>query len=260
MKTPKISNKSSSKIDKLHSTNFISSFHLPSLDSNTLEIAKLDSGASNHYQQASKQNVCTNICPAPKVKIKLPDSTFAESNKWTTLPLSKKFSEAARTTRIVPKLSSTNLLSVGTVCDDDAIAIFNSQNVYIIKGNEIILEGFRNNHDNLYDVPLKEPKTTKKVDIQIITKLLAPGIYLNKKQKALLSKNIPSSVQKQPMKANHTSAVPKYWNNIDTLICDNEDYYNIKKQQKEDSKKGLHKNIFNDFHGLHAIIDDNLNL
>ena len=258
MKTPKISNKSSSKLEKLHSTNFSSSFHLPSLDSNTCEIAKLDSGASNNYQQATKQHVYTNIRPAPTVKIKLPDSTLEESDKWETLPLSKKFSEQARTTRIVPKLSSTNLLSVGTLCDDEAIAIFNLQKVYIIKGNEIILEGFRNNYDNLYDVPLQEPTTTKKVDIKIITKLLAPGIYLNRKQKALLSKQLPSTVPTQSIQTKHTSTVPKYWNNIDTLICDNEDYYHIKQQEKEDSKTIVRNKIFNDFHGLHAIIDDNI--
>ena len=127
--------------------------------------AIMDSGASNHFLKPTDTDCLTDIKPAPSIAIKMPDSTLVEANKKGLLPLSRKFSEKTRTARIVPKLSSESVLSVGHVCDDNATTIFNSNKVYVAKNNEIILEGYRNKNTHpLYKVPLEEPKETTKID------------------------------------------------------------------------------------------------
>ena len=45
--------------------------------------------------------------------------------------------------------------------------IIKNQDLQNNKNNEIILEGFRNNEDQLYDVPLVELKTTTKVNVKL---------------------------------------------------------------------------------------------
>ena len=109
----------------------------------------------------------------------MPDAKLISSKETGELPLSKKFTATARTTRIVPQLKSESVLSVGKVCDDKSTTIFTSDKVYVAKNNEIILEGYRKKEEHpLYKVPLEPPKETTKINYNVVAKILAPGIYL----------------------------------------------------------------------------------
>ena len=199
--------------------------------------AIMDSGASNHFLKPTDTDCLKNIKPAPSIAIKMPDSTLVEANQKGLLPLSKKFSEKTRTARIVPKLSSESVLSVGNVCDDNTTTIFNSKNVYVAKNNEIILEGYRNKDTHpLYKVPLEEPKETTKIDFNLVTKLLAPGIYLKppKTSKQACCSNNP--IEKK------TTVLQPKTPFLDSIIQDNEDLYTIKQQLKADRKKEINVN------------------
>ena len=61
---------------------------------------------------------------------------------------------------IYPGLANESLLSIGQFFDDDCIAIFTKANIYIIKNNDIVVHGYRNKIDGLWDVSLPTPSTT----------------------------------------------------------------------------------------------------
>ena len=54
-------------------------------------------------------------------------------------------------------MTNESLLSIGKFCDDGCIAIFIERNIYVIKNNNLIIHGFRNNIDKLWDVNLPSP-------------------------------------------------------------------------------------------------------
>ena len=70
---------------------------------------------------------------------------------------------------VFPKLQSKSLLSIGQICDDGCVAIFDDKSLKIYDGSikdlqkkvnqlDPVLEGYRNNRDGLYDVPFPQQK------------------------------------------------------------------------------------------------------
>ena len=53
-----------------------------------------------------------------------------------------------------PGLSNESLLSIGQLCDDNCVAIFTKNRVYVVKDNDLIMHGPRNRTDNLWDIQL----------------------------------------------------------------------------------------------------------
>ena len=141
LQTPKISNRTKDKLNNTYQPIKSNNIHSPSKN---IETAVMDSGASDSYHMPSQTKCLTKIKSAPNIRIKLPDSSIVNSNTKGELPISKQFTNKARTTRIVPKLTSTSVISTGNVCDDKSTAIFNSGKVYVAKNNELIMEGFQN--------------------------------------------------------------------------------------------------------------------
>ena len=72
---------------------------------------------------------------------------------------------------IFPELQSESLVSIGQVCDNGCIALFDDKVLKVyrndtviqeflstIKGDNLVLEGNRNNRDGLYDAPFPKVK------------------------------------------------------------------------------------------------------
>ena len=55
---------------------------------------------------------------------------------------------------ILPGLHSSNLISLGQLCDDGCSVLLSSSTLSAIKDNKVILRGYRNPSDGLWDIPI----------------------------------------------------------------------------------------------------------
>ena len=51
-------------------------------------------------------------------------------------------------------LHSDSLISLGQLCDDECVAIFDKNEIDILKGKTTILKGHRNKTYGLWDIPI----------------------------------------------------------------------------------------------------------
>lgn len=122
------------------------------------------------------------------------------------------------------------------------------------------MEGFCHQNTRLWDVTLKELKNRVKLTHKIIAKMLAPGIYLpdilkQKKSSPFKRKVLPKSA----IPTDHSDDNNSFpFGNMNAIIDDNADYYNICQQQIEDNKMNKCNSIFKEFHGMHQLIDDTI--
>ena len=118
-------------------------------------IAKGDSAASNHYWRLNDMEVLDNVhaCNGPTVT--LPDNSTIHSTAVGLLPLpTDVFSKAARNTAVFNNLQSSSLISLGQLCDNDCVIHLNKHELKVIKNQEVVMRGFRNQQDGLWDIPI----------------------------------------------------------------------------------------------------------
>ena len=70
------------------------------------------------------------------------------------LPLSRKLSETAQIATILLELRSSSLLSLCQLFDDDCDILLNKKKMYVIKEDELTIQGARNKLDGLWDIPV----------------------------------------------------------------------------------------------------------
>ena len=121
-------------------------------------IAKGDSAASSHYWREEDTDVLENIQPSNGPTVRLPDNTAITANRKAVLPLMDNLSEQAKKVNIIPKLNSSSLVSLGQLCDDDCNILLHKKVMYAIKNNKIVLTGYRNPNDGLWDIPVGKEK------------------------------------------------------------------------------------------------------
>ena len=102
----------------------------------TTDIMKADSGASRTYLRPQHQKYLQNI-------------QLLHNGPTATLPNNNKIKAT------VPGLTNESLLSIGQLCDNGCLALFDRYKLYIFKNGKIILSGNRNLTDGLWDVPFK---------------------------------------------------------------------------------------------------------
>ena len=54
-------------------------------------------------------------------------------------------------------MTNDSLLSIGHLCDKGCIAVFSKDNLRVLHNNKLILQGYRNTNDGLWDVPFVSP-------------------------------------------------------------------------------------------------------
>ena len=64
--------------------------------------------------------------------------------------------KAAKAATVYPNLTSSSLISIGQLCDDNCTAIFTKENMRVVKDDNIVLEGERNLNDGLWDVNMAD--------------------------------------------------------------------------------------------------------
>ena len=128
---------------------------------------KLDSGATKSYIRKEDESILSNVVrDNTQRQIILPNNEKINIERKGLINATSKLGTIAREASIVPQLKSASLLSVGTLCDDNCTVHFDKHKVDIIKNNEIIMQGRRNNKDGLYELPI-EKVTTEKVNVII---------------------------------------------------------------------------------------------
>jgi hypothetical protein len=85
-----------------------------------------------------------------------------KSNSSGILPLTTSLSIPAKTAHIFSELKAP-LLSLGQLCDDGCDVHLSKTKLTASKDNTIILEGYRNHSDGLWDVPIPQPKLPKPI-------------------------------------------------------------------------------------------------
>ena len=116
---------------------------------------KPDSGASSHYLKDCHKHALKNVAPlldGPRVM--LPNEATIQATHSGNLPFGIKLSQKGTNALVFPGLSNESLLSIGQLCDDNCVAIFTKNRVYVVKDNDLIMHGPRNRTDNLWDIQL----------------------------------------------------------------------------------------------------------
>ena len=110
---------------------------------------KADSGASGRYVCEKDKHVLNKIKPtATSPKVCLPDSTLIQATKQGDLPLTIPVPA-----HVFPDLSSSSLLSLGALCDQDCSAVLTKHDLRVFDSNHnLIVLGHRNYCDGLWDV------------------------------------------------------------------------------------------------------------
>ena len=132
------------------SANRLSLFH----NSISTPTMKADTGASKHFTRTQDLHLLKKL-----ERIKqgpaaiLPDNTIIKPSHTGYLNLSPELSSTATKSLVYPAITNESLLSIGQLCDNDCIALFNKSSLHIFKDDKIIIKGTRNTKDGLWDVP-----------------------------------------------------------------------------------------------------------
>ena len=127
-------------------------------------------------------------------------------------------------------------------------ALYCDNLLYAVKDKKLVLQGFRNKHDKLWDIPLPQQYSREKTTLQSYNyqpPLTHPGLYNNRTQsKPQISTPLTPSIKHQ--------GFVNVFDAINELIQDNQDYQDIARQLKEDNKHQCHN--------LHQPSHDSMNI
>jgi len=129
-----------------------------------------DTGATNTYLKMVHQGYLSNCMPLHNgPKARLPDNTEIQATHRGTLQLHPQLQPSCL---VFPHLSNESLLSIGQLCDQGCIAIFNKWKMYVFKDNALILTGSRSPQDGLWKIPFfkEQPRSKTQAINYIITR------------------------------------------------------------------------------------------
>ena len=130
------------------------------------------------------------------------------------LPLSNNLSTTAKQAKILPKLQSASLISIGKLCDDNCRVAFDKNVLEVHKDNHLILRGTRNYSDGLWDIPITKSKIQSG---HYPLPQIHPSLYQRR------DNNPPTSTASYfSTKRRHKPALHTIFEGMDSLITDNE--------------------------------------
>ena len=125
---------------------------------------------------------------------------------------------------VLPALKSSNLISIGQLCDDGCDITMDKNELVVSKNNSIIWKGHRNSRDDLWDIRIpKSHITTRCYPKPIIHPSLYPSTTKHHHQS-------PTSNAKAP-----TRSLPLHLQHLSELACDN-NFHNILEEQDTKNK------------------------
>ena len=127
----------------------------------------------------------------------------------------------------MPQLKSSSLLSLGQLCDDGCDVILNKGKLYAVKNKEVILQGFRNTTDSLWDIPVAKKQVQQ-------DNYISPPSHA-----ALYTSNPITSPAVNHLHRKRSSASNTYnhiFSDLEPLIDVNETHFLVDQQLKEDAQ------------------------
>ena len=123
-------------------------------------------GASKHFLTERDQHLLQNPTPIFNgLTAMLPNRQILNPSITGNLPISK-LSSNATSSYVYPGLTNSSLLYLGQLCDDDCTAVLSKHFMHIYKDNQLLIKGYRNWKDGLWDIPFPH------VSVQSQTKTL----------------------------------------------------------------------------------------
>ena len=153
------------KLNNLVNNNYNSSSVVQ--PTNKFHIFKGDSGATNHYVAPSSKSTLKNVVQNNEINVTLPDNSNIQSTHTGNINI-PKLSNTATTAHILPALKDTSLISLGQLADDGCQILLDKATLHVFKNFELILQGFRNRKDGLWDIPIPSIPTNKSSTLQKI--------------------------------------------------------------------------------------------
>ena len=122
-------------------------------NTSTSEIMKANTGVSKTYLKKEHEKYLKNLLKLQNgPEATLPNNTRIKAIAKGILPLHPSLFPKAL---IYPQLHNESLLSIGQLCDEGCVAIFDKATLRILKNGKVILTGNRNLRDGLWDIPFK---------------------------------------------------------------------------------------------------------
>ena len=130
-------------------------------------VAKGDSAASKNYWREEDVHCLSNLQNFSGPPVTLPDGDKIKPSQKGTINLSNNLSLQAQEATVLKNLTSSSLISLGQICDDNCTIILNKKNLVAIKSKninttyrkkDILLQGERNLQDGLWDIPIQKRK------------------------------------------------------------------------------------------------------
>ena len=83
-----------------------------------------------------------------------PDMTILKATQKGQLPLGNQLSKKAKEAAVLKDLNSASLISFGQLCDDDCQVLLDKYECRVTKNQKLIMQGWRNKNDGLWDIPI----------------------------------------------------------------------------------------------------------
>ena len=102
------------------------------------------------------KNILHKILQGFRPTVYLPNKESITSTESGHLPI-PHISPTSTKAHILPGLKSASLISLGQLCNNDCIIHLTKKTLHVFKHKKLILTGYRNLNDGLWDVPLPQP-------------------------------------------------------------------------------------------------------
>ena len=112
--------------------------------------------------------------------VNIPNGDHMKTIEYGTLPLHHSLSTTAKQGNVLKGLNNASLLSIGQLCDDECIAVFDKRHLHVYKHGTLILKGNRNWTDGLWDVEIKSQQQQLNVIVRKDTTKHDLAEYLHK--------------------------------------------------------------------------------
>ena len=195
---------------------------------NTYCVAKGDTGATSHYWMEENKDILMNNSKINGPPVQLPNNEVIRATEKGELPLDPVLSPTARTAMVLPKLKSSNLISIGQLCDDGCSITLNKHTLKVHKNNKVIMKGIRNTSDGLWEIPIQKTKMTENA---CTNPVIHSSLYCKRIMNEI-SQHIPT-----PPSSKKHHKIPTHLRHMASLAITNDFENAIDRQLHEDNKQ-----------------------
>ena len=114
-----------------------------------------DTAATSHYLHPSALPHYSHVAHTTSVPtVQVANGDIIKPAFSSTLKLSSKLSSRSQSAHVFNNITTGSLISMGQLCNDDFFSIFTKYYVEILNHNQVIITGFRDRTNGLWNIPL----------------------------------------------------------------------------------------------------------